>query len=163
MIDPSPSPHSDNQPDSRWPFLRDVLVLQLKLLIGNLHNFILIPATMGAAVLDLIFKSGRHGSRFYQVLDWGRRAEDAIGLYGALDRRDEGLKRDFTVDAVVARVEDVIVREYQKGGTAASMKKAIDHVLDHLHGKTGSDSPRARETVRGPVEQPVPPSGERTP
>ena len=79
----SSSPHVNER--SRWQFVCDVLVLQLKLLAGNVHNFILIPATLAAAVLDLIFKSGTHGARFYRVLEWGRRAEEAIGLYSALD------------------------------------------------------------------------------
>jgi len=70
---------------SRGQFVRDVAMLQLKLLAGNVHNFILVPATLGAAFLDLFFKSGSHGSRFYRVLEWGRQADEAIGLYGALD------------------------------------------------------------------------------
>jgi hypothetical protein len=80
-----PPPRLDGQPHTRGVFVRDVLVLQIKLLLGNLHNFVLMPLTLGAAALDLVFKSGRHGSRFYRVLDWGRQAEEAIGLYRALD------------------------------------------------------------------------------
>jgi hypothetical protein len=82
----APGFRQDNdRPHTRRMFVRDVLILQVKLLLGNLHNFVLIPATLGAAALDLVVKTGPHGSRFYRVLDWGRRAEDAIDLYGALD------------------------------------------------------------------------------
>ena len=80
-----PPPPVDRQPHTRGMFVRDVLVLQIKLMLGNLHNFVLIPLTLAAAALDLVFKSDSHGSRFYRVLDWGRQAEDAIGLYSALD------------------------------------------------------------------------------
>ena len=80
-----PPPPIDHQTHTRGMFVRDVLMLQIKLLLGNLHNFVLIPLTLAAAALDLVFKSGRHGSRFYRVLDWGRQAEEAIGLYRALD------------------------------------------------------------------------------
>ena len=83
---------------SRGQFIRDVLVLQLKLLAGNVHNFILIPATLVAAFLDLIFKSGGHGARFYRVLEWGRRAEEEIGLYRALDRDNDAVMRDSDRD-----------------------------------------------------------------
>jgi hypothetical protein len=130
------SPPLSGEPYGRWPFIRDVLVLQVKLLIGNVHNLILVPATTAAAVLDLIFKSGPHGSRFYRVLEWGRRADEAIGLYGALDRHDDQLKRHFTVDALVMQVEAAIVREYTEGGTAASVKAAVDRVLDQLRSRT---------------------------
>jgi hypothetical protein len=81
----TPPPPIDHQPHTQEMFIRDVLMLQVKLLLGNLHNFILIPMTLAAAALDLVFKSGGHGSRFYRVLDWGRQAEEAINLYSALD------------------------------------------------------------------------------
>jgi len=127
----APPPHPDER--SRWRFFVDVLTVQVKLLVGNLHNFILIPATLAAAFLDLFWKPGGHGGLFYRVLAWGRRADEAIGLYSALEADREALKRDFTVDSVVSRLEDVIVREYEKGGTVASMKTAIDKALDRLH------------------------------
>jgi hypothetical protein len=140
------NPPLSGEPHGRWPFIRDVLVLQVKLLIGNVHNLVLVPATATAAILDLIFKSGRHGSRFYRVLEWGRRADEAIGLYDALDRHDDALKRHFTVDALVMQVEEAIVREYKEGGTAASLRAAVDRVLDQLRSRTvadgNSESPR---------------------
>ena len=134
MIDPVP-PLSE-EPDRRWPFIRDVLLLQLKLLIGNVHNLMLVPATTVAALLDVISKSERHGSRFYRVLEWGRRADEAIGLYDALDRHNEELKKEFSVDSLVTQVEEAIMREYREGGTAASVKAAVDHVLDRLRGRS---------------------------
>ena len=143
--------------DTRWHFIRDVLVLQLKLVLGNIHNFILIPVTLGAAVIDLVVKTDRHGGLFYRALDWGRRAEDAIGLYSALDRDDEGLKRDFTVDAVVKKLESVIVREYEKGGTAASMKTAIDTALDQLHAETEKTAAKAQEAAQNVIKKLAPP------
>jgi hypothetical protein len=156
-------PQGDNEPHGRWPFIRDVLVLQLKLVIGNVHNFVLIPATTGAAVLDLIFKSGRHGSRFYRVLEWGRQVDEAIGLYSALDGRDTERKRDLTVDALVSQVEIAIARECEKGGTAASVKLALDRILDQVHRETGKGATRAREVVQRLVGQHTRPDGENTP
>jgi hypothetical protein len=127
----SSAPHPAER--TRWRFIRDVLVLQSKLLAGNVHNFVLIPATLAAAFLDLIFKSGGHGARFYRVLEWGRRAEEAIGLYGALDADEDAVSHGFTVDMVVSQLEQVIVREYEKGATMAGMKAAVDQALDRLH------------------------------
>lgn len=159
MSETFPPPH--DPPHSRWIFIRDVLVLQLKLLLGNLHNFVLIPATLIAAALDLVFKSDRHGGRFYRVLDWGRRGEEAIGLYSALDRNEEDLKHDYTVDAVIARLEGVIVREYEKGGTAASMKTAVDTALDQLHHETEKGAVKAREAAASVIKKIAPP-GEKS-
>jgi ribosome-associated translation inhibitor RaiA len=142
---------------TRWHFIRDVLVLQVKLILGNIHNFFLIPVTLAAAAIDLVVKTDRHGGLFYRALDWGRRAEEAIGLYSALDRDDEGLKHDFTVDAVIKRLEGVIVREYEKGGTAASMKTAIDTALDQLHSETGKTAAKAQEAAQAVIKKLAPP------
>ena len=148
-----PPPPSDDERQSRWRFIGDVLVLQLKLLLGNLHNLLLIPVTLGAAVLDLLFKAKRPGARFYRVLDWGRKADEAIGLYNALDRDEENPQHDFTVDALVSRLEAVIVREYAKGGTAATIKEAVDHALDQVVAKTGKGTAKAQEAAQRLMEK----------
>ena len=81
--------HNDSPNRSRSTFLRDVLMLQVKLLIGNLHNFVLVPLSLGAAALDLVSATDEEGGRFYRVLAWGREADELIGLYRALDRDAE--------------------------------------------------------------------------
>jgi hypothetical protein len=133
-----PVPEGQGAPEedahARWRFLRDVLVFQLKLVLGNLHNFIFLPISLVAAAADLLFKSGRQGSRFYKTMEWARDAEHAIGVYSALD--EERVHRTYSVDAVIARIEDVIVREYAKGGTAASVKAAVDRAFDKIQRET---------------------------
>jgi hypothetical protein len=121
---------AEDDAHARWRFLRDVLVFQLKLVLGNLHNFIFVPISLAAAAADLLFKSGRQGSRFYKTMEWAREAEHSIGVYSALD--EERMHRTYSVDAVIARIEDVIVREYAKGGTAASVKGAVDRAFDKI-------------------------------
>jgi hypothetical protein len=146
MSEPGPEPIPED-PHARWIFIRDVLVLQLKLLLGNVHNFILIPATMVAAALDLFVKSDRHGGRFYKVLEWGRELDERIGLYSALDTEEERLKDEYSVDAVMARLEGVIKTEYEKGGTAASMKAAVDGALDQLHKEGEKGASKVRDVT----------------
>jgi hypothetical protein len=92
----SPPPYGDAALRTRSDFMWDVLTLQVKLVVGGFLSFILGPATLVAALLDLIFKSGSHGSRFYRVLDWGRQSDDALRLYAALQQRYE------TIDVPVA-------------------------------------------------------------
>lgn len=70
--------------DQRRVFFADVLVLQLKLFVGGWLHFLLAPATLVAAILDLVLKSDRHGSRFYRVLEWGHIAEEKLGIFAAL-------------------------------------------------------------------------------
>ncbi len=122
---PPPDPHA------RWRFFRDVLVFQLKLVLGNLQNFALVPVSLVAALIDCFVKGKHEGERFYWVLEWGRRTDEAIDIYSSIggyhhDSPDGGpsMKSEYTVDSVLARIEGVIVREYEKGGTAASVKSA---------------------------------------
>ena len=134
----------------RWKFLRDVLVFQFKLLLDNLRDFALVPVSLGAALIDLIVKGEREGALFYKVLRWGAHSEEVIDVYSAIEHHDPGdfrINPNYTVDAVIARLEDVVVREYEKGGTAASIKTALDRTIDQLHNETGAARDRAKDVV----------------
>ena len=48
---------------------------------------------------------------------------------------------------MVARLGGVLVREYEKGGTAATIKAALDRTIDQLHRETGKHRERARTAV----------------
>ena len=134
-MDPTPAPPQHPRPHDRWAFFRDVLVFQIKLLLDNIRDFALQPISLGAAVIDLIVKGKREGTCFYKVLEWGAHSERIIDVYSALERRgvSEGrLNQNHTVDAVISKLEQAIVREYEKGGTAASVKLAVDKAVDQL-------------------------------
>jgi hypothetical protein len=142
----SVSPPSRTNADDRWRFLRDVVVFQVKLMLDNLRDFALVPVSLGAAIIDLIFKGKREGALFYKVLQWGSHSEEVIDVYSAIEHHEPGnfkVHPDYTVDRVIARLEGVLVRECEKGGTAASIKAAMDRAIDQLHRETGS----ARDVV----------------
>jgi hypothetical protein len=105
------------------------------------RDLVLMPVSLGAAVIDLILKGEREGARFYKVLRWGSHSEEVIDVYSAIRDHDPGefkVRPAYTVDAVIARLEGVVVREVEKGGTAASIKTAMDRAIDQLHAETGS-------------------------
>jgi hypothetical protein len=137
-------------PDSneRWRFLRDVLVFELKMLLDNLRDFALMPLSLGAALCDLIVRGEREGALFYRVLKWAAHSEDVIDVYSAIENHGRGkIDPKYTVDAVVARLEGVLVRECEKGGTAASVKAAMDRAIDQLHRETSGPRDRAVDAV----------------
>jgi hypothetical protein len=134
----------------RWRFLRDVMVFQLKLLLDNLRDFALVPISLVAALIDLVYKGEREGALFYKVLRWGAHSEEVIDVYSAIEHYPAGnfkVNPAYTVDAVIARLEGVVVREYEKGGTAASIKAALDRAIDQLHRETKEKGDRARDVV----------------
>lgn len=154
---------SPPQTHDRWMFLRDVLVFQLKLLLDNLRDFALVPVSLGAALIDLVVKGNREGTCFYKVLEWGAHSEQVIDVYSALEARgavDLKLSQTYTVDAVIAKLESAIVREYEKGGTAASIKIAMDRALDQLQTGAGDRAKdvvaRAADKLRGKVAPEAP-------
>lgn len=134
--------------NERWKFFRDVLVFQLKMFFDNVRDFALMPVSLVAALIDLIFKGKRHGSLFYQVLRWGAHSEEVINVYGAIETHERPrVNPNYTVDAVIARLEGVLVRECEKGGTAASIKAAMDRAIDQIQIETSGPRDRAAEAV----------------
>src|SRR6266513_740286 len=147
MSSPDPLAVKSNK-DDHWKFLRDVLVFQFKMLLDNVRDFALMPVSLIAALIDLIFKGERQGSLFYQVLKWGAHSEEVINVYSAIEAHERpGVNPNYTVDAVIARLEGVLVRECEKGGTAASIKAAMDRAIDQIQIETSGPRDRAREAV----------------
>jgi hypothetical protein len=132
--------------DDRWKFMRDVVVFQLKMFLDNVRDLMLMPVSLVAALIDLVLRGDREGARFYRVLRWGRHSEKVIDVYSAIEHHPPDnfeIGEAYTVDGVIARLEGVVAREVEKGGTAASIKSAMDRAIDQLHAGTGS----ARDAV----------------
>lgn len=119
------------------------------MLLDNVRDFALMPLSLGAALIDLFSRGEREGQLFYSVLKWGAHSERVIDVYSAIesDERSE-INPSYTVDAVVARLEGVLVRECEKGGTAASIKSAMDRAIDQIHRETRGPRDRAVNAVQ---------------
>jgi hypothetical protein len=130
----------------RWHFMRDVVVFQLKMFLDNVRDLVLMPVALVAALSDLVLRGDREGARFYKVLRWGWHSEKVIDVYSAIEHHEPGdfeISKAYTVDGVIARLEGVVTREVEKGGTVASIKSAMDRAIDQLHAETGG----ARDAV----------------
>ncbi len=124
--------------EPRWILLRDVCVVQVKLVIDGLRDLILVPASLVAGLISIATHSnGAPGTQFYRLLHWGKRTERWINLFGALDNAPEQLRdtqsyADGDIDSLVSRVESLVVEEYRRGGVTAQAKQRLDKVLDAL-------------------------------
>src|SRR4030095_1462902 len=133
---------------ARWKLFRDVLVFEFKMLLDNVRDLALMPISLVAALIDLIFKGKRQGSLFYQVLRWGAHSEEVINVYSAIQAYESPrINPNYTVDAVIAQLEGVLIRECEQGGTAASIKTAMDRAIDQIQIETSGPRDRAREAV----------------
>ena len=132
------------EPDSgaaRWTMLRDLGVLQVKLLVDGLRDIILVPASIVAGIISLATsKDGVPGLQFYHLLAWGKESEHWINLFGAVDNspKDISQPRSFgnqDIDDIVGRLETFVVDEVKRGGVTSQAKDRLDKVLDAVQRK----------------------------
>lgn len=124
------------------------------MLLDNVRDFALMPVSLVAALIDLLFKGERQGALFYQVLRWGAHSEEVIDVYSALPPHESpSVNPNYTVDAVIARLEGVLVRECEKGGTAATIKTAMDRAINQIQAETSGQRDRAKEAVSRAAEK----------
>ena len=122
----------------RWTLIRDIVVLQLKLVVDGLRDFILVPISLIVGITSLLKGGESSGSQFYELLRTGRRSERWINLFGAAERvygpsiADDRFPAE-NIDELVSRVESFVVDEYSKGGVTRQAKNQLDRALDSLH------------------------------
>jgi hypothetical protein len=122
----------------RWMLIRDTAVLQVKLVVDGLRDFLLVPASLIAAIVSLsTAKDGRPGPQFYQLLAIGKQSERSINLFGAYDHAPDDITHhdrlgDMNIDELVGRVESFVVDEFKRGGMTAQAKEQIDKALDAI-------------------------------
>ncbi len=130
-------PNEVRQPDRRM-LIRDVAVLQVKLVVDGLRDLILVPASLIAGVASLIGGDGEHpGPQFYRLLGFGKQSEHWINLFGAYRHSPDSVERerefsDASIDDIVGRVESFVVDEYERGGVTKQAKARLDRVLKSI-------------------------------
>ncbi|MBT8088598.1 MAG: hypothetical protein KJO01_00150 [Gammaproteobacteria bacterium] len=131
-------PESKNDSSDRWTLIRDIAVLQVKLVVDGLRDLILVPASLVAGIVSLAsVKDGRPGDQFYQLIGMGKQSERWINLFGALQNAPPELRHfqefpEADIDALVGRLETFVVDEHRKGGITAQAKARLDKVIDAL-------------------------------
>jgi hypothetical protein len=139
-----------NSSAPRWTLLRDLAVLQVKLVVDGFRDLLLLPASIIAALVSLIrTENGVPGPGFYKLLVAGRQSEQFINLFGAIRNAPADLdvgdvRRGAEMDDIVTRVESFVVEEYRRGGVTAQAKSRIDEALDKLKRKK---APEAEEEL----------------
>ena len=147
----------DSPMPNRWTLIRDILVLQIKLVVDGLRDFILVPISLVVGIISLVKSGDGGGQEFYELLRAGRRSERWINLFGAAERvygpsiEDDGFPTE-DIDEMVSRVESFVVEEYTKGGVTRQAKEQLDRALDSLHklasSKQGNESEQGQATSR---------------
>lgn len=135
----------------RWTLIRDIIVLQLKLVVDGLRDFILVPISLLVGIISLVKGGDSSGSEFYELLRTGRRSERWINLFGAAERvygpsiADDHFPAE-DIDEIVSRVETFVVDEYRQGGVTWQAKDQLDRALDSLHKMASSKKRNSADT-----------------
>lgn len=130
--------NEDGPMPDRWTLIRDILVLQIKLVFDGLRDLILVPISFFVGMLSLLKGGPETGSEFYELLRMGRRSERWINLFGAAERvYGPSIAEDRIpgedIDELVSRVESFVVDEYRQGGVTRQAKDQLDRALSSLH------------------------------
>ena len=139
-------PRSGSGQSATWVMIRDIAVLQFKLVVDGLRDLILVPASLIAGIISLAKSSdGRPGSEFYRLVSIGRQSERWINLFGALrNAPPDVIEREHfgtaDIDEIVEKVEAFVIDEYQRGGVTAQARDSIRQAMDRMRRKTQSGS-----------------------
>ena len=117
----------------RRQLARDVLLLQLKLLLDALRDIVLSPLTLAAAALDLALSRWQSPRYFHAVLRLGQRSDDWIDLWAAI-RGTRATDRP-NVDLLLARVQEVVSDPKTGARRARVLKRWAERELARRRGR----------------------------
>ena len=129
----------------RWTLIRDVVVLQAKLVVDGFRDLLLVPASLVAAIISLASgDKDRPGPQFYQLIGVGKQSERWIDLFKAYENAPKELRAEnelavSNMDELVDRFESFVVDEYERGGVTAQAKERIDKALDAIQRRHRSE------------------------
>ena len=142
-------PEDDTNRPPVWTLVRDIAVLQVKLLVDGLRDLLLVPASLIAGIISLAKTTdGRPGSEFYSLVSVGKQSERWINLFGAMRNAPPEVVEQYhfgtaDIDDIVSKVESFVVEEYKRGGVSAQARDRMNAAMEKM---------RKRKT-----EEPTPP------
>jgi hypothetical protein len=101
--------------ESRGQIVRDVLIFQVKLWLEGFKDVVLMPLSLGAAVIDLVFRGGKTPGTLYSVMRMGDRFERWVHLYAALDEAEKRTPRENSLDDLLNEAANGIEKQATNG------------------------------------------------
>jgi len=132
-------PEQEQPSSQRWTLIRDIAVLQAKLIVDGLRDLVLVPASIIAGIVSLASGAdGRPGSQFYQLLGLGKQSERWINLFGALENAPPDLEEiqpfpEADMDELVGKLETFVTDEDSRGAVTNQARERLEKVLNALN------------------------------
>lgn len=108
-------PSISDDAQSRSTIIRDVLIFQVKLWLEGFKDLVLMPLSLGAALIDLLFRGGKKPGTLYSVMRLGDRFERWVHLYAALDETEKRTSRENSLDDLLNEAADGIEKQATHG------------------------------------------------
>ncbi len=137
---------TENTSPPLWTLVRDVAVLQVKLVVDGLRDLVLVPASLIAGIISIMrMRDGKPGNEFYTLVSVGKQSERWINLFGALRNAPPEIVEqahfgNADIDDIVSRVESFVVDEYRRGGVTAQARDRIEKAIAAMQ-RRRSDNP----------------------
>jgi len=115
----------------RKVIIRDLVIFQVKLAIDGLKDVVLLPASLVAALIELVFPSERPGRLFYLVMRLGETFDRWLSLYGPA-------------------VEALAAQDGLFGASRAGSATMLGELEEFVRGPEGPRDPRGSSHPRNP-------------
>jgi hypothetical protein len=132
---------STDAPD-RWQLIRDLVGFQIRLALDGIRDLVLSPISIIASVIGLIASPDNPGKYFNRLLEFGRKSDVWINLFGAshhYDREGDQDADSHSSDAYIKKLEEMLVAEYQRGGVVKNLKDRTDKLINQIRKDTDQD------------------------
>ncbi|MET0229851.1 MAG: hypothetical protein ABW186_02850 [Rhodanobacteraceae bacterium] len=140
----------EHQKRTATALIKEVAILQVKVLLGAARDLALGPTAIVAAFIDLVLMKQQEPQFFRRVLRFGEKSDRWIDVWSGGRHPEEDPREN--VDALIARVEDV-VRDPEMGARQARvLKRWAERQM-----KTAKRRAVAEVAARRPLSPPPPP------
>jgi hypothetical protein len=108
--------------------LRDFLIFQLKLALDGAKDWVVIPLSIVAVILDMLAGKGRRPRLFYSVVRLSERFDLWLNLHGVMehvDETDDGLfgASEAGSDSLIGKIEQLV-----RGGDEPRSRRGKDRI-----------------------------------
>lgn len=125
-----------NDAPNHWQLFRDLLTFQFRLAIDGLRDLVLFPVSLIAGLAGLILSPDNPGKYFNRMLEFGRKSDVWINLFGATEHYKPDHDQPSS-DAYLKMLEERLVAEYQRGGVVKNLKEGADEVIKRIRKGAG--------------------------
>ena len=132
-------PEQEQPSSDRLTLMRDVAVLQAKLIVDGLRDLVLVPASIVAGIVSLVSGTdSRPGPQFYQLLALGKQSERWINLFGALEHAPPDLEQiepfpEADMDELVGKLETFVRDEERRDAVTNQARERLEKVLGAIN------------------------------